>query len=86
MGEALEARVKGSQQPGRAGLGALMADPGRMPDDLLEVLDTALTLPGAEEILAAHSTFARNEPTKRGTRPASPTQQYARRNGIIYMF
>ena len=27
--EAIEARVKGSRQPGRAGLGALMADPGR---------------------------------------------------------
>jgi pimeloyl-ACP methyl ester carboxylesterase len=47
--EAIEARVKGSRQPGRAGLGALMADPGRMPDDLLELLDTALTLPGGEE-------------------------------------
>jgi len=47
--EAIEARVKGSRQPGRPGLGALMADPGRMPDDLLELLDTGLTLPGGEE-------------------------------------
>jgi pimeloyl-ACP methyl ester carboxylesterase len=48
-GEAIEARVKGSRQPGRAGLGALTADPARIADDLLELLDTALAVPGSEE-------------------------------------
>jgi pimeloyl-ACP methyl ester carboxylesterase len=47
--EAREARVRGSRQPGRAGLGALVADPANVSSDLLEVFDAALTLPGTEE-------------------------------------
>ncbi len=47
--EAIEARVRGSRQPGRAGLRGLVADPERVPSDLVDLLDTALTLPGTEE-------------------------------------
>jgi pimeloyl-ACP methyl ester carboxylesterase len=47
--EEVEARVRGSRQPGRAGLAGLVANPNRVPDDLLALLDTALELPGTEE-------------------------------------
>ena len=47
--EAIEAVVRGSRQPGRAGLARLVADSDRVPGDLLELLDAALALPGSEE-------------------------------------
>ncbi len=47
--EAIEARVKGSRQPGRAGNGGTVADPSRIPDDLVELFDARLAIPGGEE-------------------------------------
>ena len=47
--EAIEARVKSSRQSGRAGSGGVVANPGRIPDDLLELFDAHLTIPGGEE-------------------------------------
>ena len=47
--EAIEARVKGSRQPGRAGNGGTVADPNRIPDDLVELFDARLAIPGGEE-------------------------------------
>lgn len=47
--EAIEARVKRSRQSGRAGYGGVVANPGSIPDDLLELFDARLTIPGGEE-------------------------------------
>jgi pimeloyl-ACP methyl ester carboxylesterase len=47
--EAIEARVKRSRQPGRGGDDGPVADPSRIPDDLLELFDASLALPGGEE-------------------------------------
>lgn len=63
--EAIEARVRGSRQPGRAALAALMADPARLPDDVLALQDASLDLIGTEDTWrsiwrnhAAWSTYA----------------------------
>jgi pimeloyl-ACP methyl ester carboxylesterase len=47
--EDIEARIRETRQPGRAGFARQMANTQRMPDDLLSLLDTALGLPGTEE-------------------------------------
>jgi pimeloyl-ACP methyl ester carboxylesterase len=47
--EAIEARVNSSRQPGRPGHAGVVADPSRIPDDLLELFDARLALPGGEE-------------------------------------
>jgi pimeloyl-ACP methyl ester carboxylesterase len=47
--EAVEARVKSSRQPGRPGAGGVVADPSRIPDDLIELFDARLGIPGEEE-------------------------------------
>jgi len=47
--EAVEARVKSSRQPGRAGNAGTVADPNRIPDDLVELFDARLAIPGGEE-------------------------------------
>ena len=47
--EAIEARVKGSRQSGRAGNSGTVADPSRIPDDLVELFDARLAIPGGEE-------------------------------------
>ena len=45
----VEARVKSSRQSGRAGHAGVVVDPNRIPDDLLELYDARLALPGGEE-------------------------------------
>ena len=47
--EAIEARVNSSRQPGRSGHAGLVADPSRIPGDLLELFNARLALPGDEE-------------------------------------
>ncbi len=47
--EAVEARVTSSRQPGRAGHAGVVADPNLIADDLLELFDARLMLPGDEE-------------------------------------
>jgi len=47
--DAVEARVKSSRQPGRPGYAGVVADPSRIPDDLLELFDARLAIPGDEE-------------------------------------
>ena len=47
--EAVEARVNSSRQPGRPGHAGVVADPSRIPDDLLELFDARLAIPGDEE-------------------------------------
>jgi len=47
--EAIEARVSSSRQPGRPGHAGVVADPSRIPDDLLELFGARLALPGGEE-------------------------------------
>jgi pimeloyl-ACP methyl ester carboxylesterase len=47
--EAIEARMRSSRQPGRPGQAGVVADPSRIPDDLLELFDARLAIPGDEE-------------------------------------
>jgi pimeloyl-ACP methyl ester carboxylesterase len=47
--QAIEARVKSSRQRGRPGHAGVVADPSRIPDDLLELFDARLAIPGDEE-------------------------------------
>ncbi len=46
---AVEARVNSSRQSGRPGHAGVVADPSRIPDDLLELFDARLAIPGGEE-------------------------------------
>jgi pimeloyl-ACP methyl ester carboxylesterase len=62
--EAIEARVSSSRQPGRPGHAGVVADPSRIPDDLLELFDARLTLPGGEE---SWRSIVRNAHPNRGT-------------------
>ena len=47
--EAIEARVTSSRQPGRTAFSGSAADPSRIPDDLVDLFDARLALPGSEE-------------------------------------
>jgi pimeloyl-ACP methyl ester carboxylesterase len=62
--EAIEARVRSSRQPGRPGLAGVVADPSRIPDDLLALFDAHLALPGGEE---SWRSIMRNTHPNRGT-------------------
>jgi pimeloyl-ACP methyl ester carboxylesterase len=62
--EAIEARVSSSRQRGRRGHAGVVADPSRIPDDLLELFDARLALPSDEE---SWRSIMRNTHPNRGT-------------------